>query len=225
MSALLEARNLSFAYSGQAELLKNIDFVLKKGEIVGITGESGSGKTTLLYCLAGIIPHIYGGELRGKVLLMGENISELKLPDIAVKLGVLFQNPDTQLFSAAVEDDIVFGPENVCRPWQDIDDNLKRSLEVTGMEEKRLENPKTLSGGEAQLSALASTLALDPEILLFDEVMSCLDKNGVKAVQACALGLKRTGKAIVMVGHEEEHLKIADRILYIDGGFLRGDTV
>jgi len=225
MSVLLETVNLSFAYRGQEPLFKNIDFTLKKGEIVGITGDSGSGKTTLLNCLAGIIPHIYDGELEGGVFLMGENISGLKLPDIAVKLGVLFQNPDTQLFSGAVEDDIVFGPENVCRPWQEINDNLESSLKTTGMEEKRLENPKSLSGGEAQLAALASTVALKPEILLFDEVMSCLDKNGVKAVQDCAVALRSAGKGIVITGHSEEHFKIADRVLYIENGALRGDLI
>jgi len=223
MSVLLEVRGLSFTYGGQGELLRDINFALSRGEIVGIMGDSGCGKTTLLNCLAGIIPHIYGGELHGRVLLKGEDISEMKLRDIAARLGVLFQNPDTQLFSSAIEDDIVFGPENLCFKWREIDDSLERSLKATGITEKRLKNPKTLSGGEAQLAALAAVLALNPEILLFDEATSYLDNRGVAAVQDCALSLKNEGKGIVMVEHDESRLKIADRILYIKDGFLRGE--
>jgi len=225
MSVLLETRGLSFAYTGQEALLKDINFTLKKGEIVGIMGDSGCGKTTFLYCLSGIIPHIYDGELNGKVFLMGEDISEMKLPGIAVKLGVLFQNPDTQLFSGAVLDDVVFGPENLCMPWQEIDSSLMNALKTTGIEEKRLRPPKSLSGGEAQRAALAATLALNPEILLFDEAASYLDADGVESVLACALTLKNEGKGVVMVEHDESRLKIADRILYMEDGRLWGDLI
>lgn len=221
MSILLEAKELSFAYSGQDCVFENINFTLKKGEIIGIMGDSGSGKTTLLSCLAGIIPHIYHGEIRGNVYLEGTDISKMKLPDIASKLGVLFQNPDTQLFSEAVEDDIVFGPENLCRSWQEIDDNLESALKITGMGEKRLRKPKSLSGGEAQLAALAAVLALNPAILLFDEAMSQLDEHGTEAVQACALNLKREGKGIIMVEHDRKHLEVADRIFRLDQGSLK----
>jgi len=222
MTALLEAKGLSFAYSGQECLLKNIDFNLSRGEIVGIMGDSGSGKTTFLNCLAGIIPHIYGGELKGSVMLLGEDISGMKLPGIAMKLGVLFQNPDTQLFSGAVEDDIVFGPENLCLPWSEIDGNLKNALAAAGIDEdKRAVPPKSLSGGEAQLAALAAAISLNPDVLLFDEAMSQLDRYGAYAVQACALKLKMEGKGIVMVEHDKRRLRIADRILYLEKGGLR----
>ena len=224
MRVLLEAKGLSFAYDGQRQVLKNVNFTVREGEIVGIMGESGSGKTTLLYCLSGIIPHVYGGRLEGQVYLAGRDVSKMRLPEIAEDLGMLFQNPDTQLFSGTVEDDVAFGPENLLMPWLEIDRSLNRALAVAGMCEKRLANPKTLSGGEAQLAALAATLALDPAVLLFDEATSRLDKQGASALLAVSANLKKEGKAIVFACHDKDHLKIADRVLLLEDGQLRGET-
>jgi len=222
MSVLLEASCLSFAYPGQGEVLSEMDFTLAKGEIVGIMGDSGCGKTTFLNCLAGIIPHIYTGDLKGKVLIKGEDVSGVGLSDIARKLGVVFQNPVTQLFSGVVEEDVVFGPENLCLDWQEINDRLESSLSMAGIGEKRFLPPKSLSGGEAQRAALGAVLALCPEILLFDEAMSCLDKAGVESFLACALELKARGRGIVMVEHDACNLRICDRVLCIEGGKLIG---
>ncbi|MCL1982203.1 MAG: energy-coupling factor ABC transporter ATP-binding protein [Clostridiales bacterium] len=225
MRVLLEARGLSFAYSGESYVFRDVGFILREGEIIGIMGESGSGKTTLLNCLSGIIPHVYGGKIEGKALLLGKEISKMRLPEIATKLGVLFQNPDTQLFSGTVEDDVVFGPENLCLPWQELDSSLKKALAAAGISEKRLSSPKSLSGGEAQLAALAASLSLDPAVLLFDEAMSHLDKFGVDVLQNCAVNLKKEGKGLVIVEHDAERLKIADRILRLEEGQLRGGEI
>jgi energy-coupling factor transporter ATP-binding protein EcfA2 len=216
MSVILEAKGLSFAYKGQKRLFSGVDFSLERGEIVGITGASGSGKTTLLYCFSGIIPHIYSGDMQGNVYLDGKDLSRMKLPEIAVRIGVLFQNPETQLFSEALVDDVVFGPENLCMTWQDMDDRLKNALDLTGMSEKKQRKPKSLSGGEAQLAALASVLALDPDILIFDEAASQLDERGAGFVYSCALKLKSEGKSVIIVEHDRKRLDIADRILLLE---------
>ncbi|MCL2677853.1 MAG: energy-coupling factor ABC transporter ATP-binding protein, partial [Clostridiales bacterium] len=181
MTALLAAEKLSFAYQDEFWLFKDVDFCLRAGEIVGLMGPSGCGKSTLGYCLSGVIPHIYQGNMRGKVFLEGKDISALKLAEIAQKLGLVFQDPDTQLFSATLEDDVVFGPENLCRSRPEMEASLRRSLAATNMTAHRLRNPKTLSGGQAQLAALSAVLALDPRILIFDEAMSHLDQKGVSA--------------------------------------------
>jgi len=221
MSLILEAKGLAFAYGGQNRLFTGIDFSLKRGEIVGITGDSGSGKTTLLYCLSGIIPHIYSGNLQGNVYLDGKDLSVMKLPEIAVRLGVLFQDPETQLFSEALVDDVAFGPENLNMPWQDIDDRVNYALGLTGMGEKGQRKPKSLSGGEARLAALSAALSLRPDVLLFDEAASGLSARGIEAVLACALKLRSEGRSLIMVEHDKELLKIADRVLLLEEGKLR----
>lgn len=217
----MEVEKLSFAYPNNRRILEEVNFFLSAGEIVGIMGLSGSGKTTLCYCLCGIIPHIYPGEIQGRVFIAGTDISTMKLADIAQKLGILFQDPDTQLFSSTLEEDVVFGPENLCWSWSQIDRSLNSSLATTRMSEYRYRNPKTLSGGQGQLAALSAVLALHPQVLIFDEAMSQLDEKGVQVVQDSAVHLKGQGRGIIMVEHEPERLKIADRLFRLDSGSLR----
>lgn len=218
---LLEAEKLCFAYQDNHWILKDINFSLLAGEIVGIMGPSGSGKSTLCHCLCGVIPHIYPGRRQGRVLIGGADVNTMKLADIAQKIGVLFQDPDTQLFSSTLEEDVVFGPENLCWSWREMDNSLNDSLAATFMSEYRYRNPKTLSGGQGQLAALSAVLALNPPALIFDEAMSRLDEKGVGAVQDCAVNLKKQGCGVIMVEHDPEHLKIADRLFWLAEGFLQ----
>ena len=221
MRSLLETENLSFAYREGEWILKDVNLSLARGEIIGVMGLSGSGKSTLCYCLGGIIPHVYPGILSGQVFLEGTAVRDLKLFQIAQKLGILFQNAETQLFSSTLEEDVVFGPENLCWSWQEMDNSLQASLAVTGMTEFRFRHPKTLSGGQGQLAALSATLALNPMTLLFDEAMSQLDPKGVSAVQDCALGLSKQGRGLILVEHDPEHLRIANRLFVLEAGSLK----
>ena len=220
MTSILKAENLRFAYSGGADLFKEINISLHSGEILGITGPSGCGKTTLIYCLSGIIPHIYPGLFAGTVEIEGEDTRNLTLPRIAQKLGIVFQDPNTQLFSHALEDDVVFGPENLCLPWAEMDRRLQKSLKITGMLNYRYRKPQTLSGGEAQLSALSAVLALEPAILIFDEAASRLDEKSAEMLLDRILKLKNEGRGIIFVDHDQERLKIADRTFLLEEGIL-----
>ncbi len=220
MSILLEAKGLSFAYEKDDYLLKDVNLTLKSGEIIGIMGASGSGKTTLTYCLSGIIPHLYMGNISGTVELEGQVISQMRVPQISEKLGILFQNSQTQLFSTSLEDDIVFGPENLCWGWNEMDISLKDSLAVTKMEKFRLQNPKKLSGGESQLAALSAVLAVNPQVLIFDESMAWLDDAGIKVMLDCIKELSKKGKGIIIIDHDENRLNIATHKLKLEGGKL-----
>ena len=221
MSYLLETEKLSFAYREQEWIFKDVNLSLSGGEILGVMGLSGSGKSTLCYCLSGIIPHVYPGIIQGRVLLEGLALEEMRLAQIAQKLGIVFQNAETQLFSSSLEEDVVFGPENLCWSWREMDDSLNRSLSATGMTEHRFRHPKTLSGGQGQLAALSAVLALNPQVLLFDEAMSQLDEKGVRAVQDCVVDLSKHGRGIVLIEHDPDHLKIADRLFVLEAEGLK----
>lgn len=221
MSYPVEIKNLTFRYQGGKKiLLDNINLKVDCGQVLAIVGLSGSGKTTLCYCISGIIPHIYSGKMEGKVLLQGRPTTELTIPGIATRLGIVFQNPETQLFFPVVEDEIAFGPENLCLDREEIGKRIDKVLKLTGMADKRYENPQYLSGGQKQLIALASVLSLEPQILIFDEVMSQIDRKGRLAIKEMILALKKKGKTVITVEHDYENLDIADRIMVLEKGRL-----
>lgn len=187
---------------------------------MGIVGLSGIGKSTLCFCLSGIIPHVYGGIMEGEVLLNGQSSRELSLPTIATTLGLVFQNPDHQLFAFNVEDELAFGPENLCVPRAEIARRIEEVLAIVGMQDYRHANPQQLSGGQRQLIAVAAVLCLQPEILIFDEAMSQIDAEGRAKLKAVMLRLKDQGKTMVMIDHDLDNLQIADRVLVLKEGRL-----
>ncbi|MFA6940416.1 MAG: ABC transporter ATP-binding protein, partial [Clostridiaceae bacterium] len=214
MTFPLEVCDLQFGYQGnKTNILRGANLKVKKGEIVALVGLSGCGKTTLCYCMCGIIPYVFQGDYKGKVLINGTLTSEMTLPGIATQVGIVFQDPDTQLFSPIVEDEIAFGPENLCIERNEIGKRIGDALKQVRMEKYRFGSPDILSGGQKQLIALASVLSLGTEILIFDEVMSQIDFEGKRIIKEMICELKNLGKTIVMVEHDFENLDIADRIM------------
>lgn len=217
----VEVKDLSFRYQNNGRvILRHVDMQLRAGEALAVVGLSGIGKSTLCYCISGIIPHVYSGALSGQVLIYGEDTRLLTLPRIATKLGVVFQNPDNQLFSPTVEDEVAFGPENLCLPPEEIGKRVEEALMLSGIEHLRNASPHHLSGGQKQLVALASVLSLNPRILLFDEAMSQLDEQGKDGVKFLIRKLKADGRAILMVEHDLSNLDVADRVLLLQEGEL-----
>lgn len=212
MSVLL-TKNLCFSYPGKEPLFKDISIEVQEGEVLAITGSSGCGKSTLLYCLCGIIPRIFKGKLTGDILICGKHISDIPRYELAELLGIVFQNPECQLFCDTVEDEIAFGPENLCLSREEIGSRIDEVLQIVGMEKYRYSNPEKLSGGQKQLIAIASVLALKPRILLLDEVMSQVDTAGKELVLDCINRLKQRGHTFVMVDHDSGNLSAADKIL------------
>ncbi len=221
MSAPLRIRDLAYFFCGQDRpLFSGVNLAVRAGEVVGIVGLSGSGKTTLCHCMSGIIPLIRGGDMHGEVLLGETSTRDLTPPRVATRLGIVFQNPDTQLFFPRVEDEVAFGPENLCVPVEEIDRRVSRALHTVGLQEFRERNPHRLSGGEKQLVALASVLSLQPEILIFDEALSQLDAEGRKRILALIEQMRDQGKAVVMVEHNPDNLGVADRTMLLHDGEL-----
>ncbi len=222
MTMPLEVRDLWYRYPGSGEdVLRGVNLTVERGEVLAVVGLSGSGKSTLCYCLSGIVPHIYSGNMRGEVLIKGTPTTSMKIPQIATRLGIVFQEPDTQLFSPTVEDEVAFGPENLCLSREEIGERLKTALKLVGMEDFRLGSPNQLSGGQKQLIALASVLSLDPEILIFDEAMSQIDAQGKEAIKEAVSGLRNRGKTVVMIEHDLDNLDVADRVLLLRDGVLQ----
>lgn len=212
-------QGLSYRYRpGGPAVINNINFQVARQEIVAVMGLSGCGKSTLCFCLSGIIPHCWGGVMEGNVLVNGKNTRELKLARLALEVGLVFQNPDTQLFSPTVEAEIAFAPENICLPPESIRERVDYLIDLLGIEALREANPYYLSGGEKHLVALAAVLALDPSVLVLDEVMSQLDHAGKKRVVLTLKKLREQGKTIIVVEHDLDTIAFADRLLVMNNG-------
>ncbi len=216
--------NLSYRYQkGGKQILKDLNFTVEQGQIVAVLGLSGCGKSTLCLCLGGIIPHYLGGEMTGRVLINGQDTADCKIARLALEVGIVFQDADTQLFSPTVEDEIAFAPENLCLPPEQIRQRVDAVIEMVGIKHLRYENTNDLSGGQKHLVAMAAVLALDPPILVLDEVLAQLDAAVKKSVTEILLELRRRGKTIIIVEHDLEALIIADRVLLLEDGLLAND--
>jgi energy-coupling factor transport system ATP-binding protein len=212
-------QDLTYRYrTGGPVVLQEINFQVSRGEIVAVTGLSGCGKSTLCFCLNGIIPHCWGGKMTGEVLVNGKNTREHKVARLALEVGLVFQNPDAQLFSPTVEDEIAFAPENMCLPPDRIRERVEYVIAFLGIDALREANPYHLSGGEKHLVALAAVLALDPPILVLDEVMSQLDTESKKKIAAVLEKLRGQGKTIIAVEHDLQTVAFTDRLMVLSNG-------
>nr|WP_245250410.1 ATP-binding cassette domain-containing protein [Thermococcus stetteri] len=228
----MEVRDLRFQYPrSKKPALNGVTLSVKKGEMVGIIGPSGSGKSTLVLTFNGIIPHSIRGEFSGEVLVRnpstGEELSTLETPvsKLSTAVGLVLQNPESQLFNMTVEDEVAFALENLGLPRDEIEERVSWALGVVGLEGKREEFPPNLSGGEKQRLAIASVLAMRPPIIVMDEPTSQLDPEGKREVENVILRLKKEGVTVVIVEHDSRFLfRNADRIIVLKNGsvFLEG---
>jgi energy-coupling factor transport system ATP-binding protein len=220
MPRTLQVRNLSFRYRGaQRKALNSVSFEAERGEFVVIMGPSGAGKSTVLSTLNGLIPHLIGGEMEGDVVVDGWSTKDHQTRDFATRVGMVFQDFETQLFSTNVQLEVAFGPENLAVPPEEILRRVKESLRSVGMEGFEEREPATLSGGEKQRLATASVLAMRPSLLCLDEPTSELDPTGREDIFAIAKGVKESGSAtMIMAEHSCEEVLGAHRIILFKGG-------
>ncbi|MFZ5974001.1 MAG: energy-coupling factor ABC transporter ATP-binding protein [Bacillota bacterium] len=217
----VKVENLYFRYAGEdRNVLNGVTLTAKKGEVLAVAGLSGSGKSTLCYCICGIAPKLIRGRIKGDIRIFSKDIGEMKIAEAATRLGIVFQEPDDQLFSPTIEDEVAFGPENLCLPRDEIGRRIEEALDIVGMREYRYANPEKLSGGQKQLIALASVLSMRPQILIFDETMSQIDKSGRQLIKDMIVKLKNNGRTIIMVEHDFDNMDVADRVLVMREGKL-----
>ncbi|MEM4489122.1 MAG: energy-coupling factor transporter ATPase [Desulfurococcaceae archaeon] len=218
--------NVWFKYSGtERHALKNINLDVKKGEVVLITGRNGAGKSTLCYLLSGLIPHFYSGILDGSVKILGYDTRRTPVSFLSTKVGLLFSEPASQLLTSSVEDEIAFPLENLGLSIDVINKKVDEILKLLGLEKYRSNPPYTLSGGEQQLVALGSVLAMEPEIYVLDEPTSALDPLGTMLVIDYLKKIATLyGKTFIIVEHKiEEFMNFASRLLVMDEGKIIAD--
>ena len=211
----VEVRNLTVAYNSRI-VIRDFTFTAEAGEAVLLKGPSGCGKSTFLHALCGLLPGSIPAVISGEVLIAGKDIYKLSVAERAREIGIVFQNPETQLFCGSVEDEVAFGLENLCVPRDEIGRRIDQMLALTGLEKYRRTPPQELSGGQKQLVVLASVLALDPKILLLDEALSQLDSSGRDALKAKLLEVKTEGRTLIMVDHDGELESVSDRVVDLE---------
>lgn len=222
----IEFNNVTFTYEdAPAPALVEIDLKIKPGETVLITGPSGSGKTTLVSCLIGLVPHFHEGRLAGEINVLQRDIRRTRIGVMAAKVGLVFQDPESQLVTASVVDEIAFGPENLGTPRPEIEQRVQDALKVARLEGYEQREPINLSGGEQQATAIAAIYAMHPEIYVMDEPTSNLDPLGTRQVLALIVDIARKrGKTLVIVEHKlEEVLPLVDRVVVMDKGRIVRD--
>jgi len=221
MTKAIEVRDLSYRYEGsERDVLLDVNLEVEKGEFVLLTGASGCGKTTLCRCFNGLIPHFYGGDLRGEVYVAGLNVKDTPIHKLALKVGFVFQNPDSQLFSLTVERDVAFGLENLGVDRDEMRLRVDWALKTVGMEKYRYAAPYELSGGQRQRVAIAAVLAMRPEIIVLDEPTAYLDpKTALKIFQLLDGLNKRMGLTVVLVEHRLDLVsRYASRLIIMNKG-------
>ncbi len=222
----IELKNISYTYEGPLPVaaLNQIDLKVRTGEIIGLIGHTGSGKSTLLQHLNGLIK-----PQEGDVLV--DNLSvkkgEIPLTKLRFRVGLVFQYPEHQLFEETIYKEVAFGPKNMGLKEDEIAQRVKKSLLDAGIEEELFErSPFELSGGQKRRVALASILAMDPEILVLDEPTAGLDPRGRKEILQYLFKWRTPKKGIVLVSHNmDEIAPLADRIVVLhQGSIVMDDT-
>jgi energy-coupling factor transporter ATP-binding protein EcfA2 len=205
--------------------VEDVSIRIEAGEFVILTGPSGCGKTTLCRCFNGLIPHFYQGKLEGDLVVAGLRVEEHPIYELARHVGLVFQNPENQLFALSVEKDVAFGLENLGMPRDEIKERVDWALQMTGIEDLRERAPHELSGGQQQRVAIACVLAMQPEVMVLDEPTSFLDPLGAQKIFEVIHDLnKKLGITVILVEHRLDLAsKYADHVIVMNEGKIALD--
>ena len=223
---IVEVNGLFYSYpDSPSPSLSDVDFFVEEGEFILVTGPSGCGKTTFCRCLNGLIPNSYGGEFSGRIVVDGLVTTEHPVYEIAQRLGLVFQNPENELFCTSVEREVAFGPENLALPRSEVRIRVEEALSLAGISHLRDKSPDELSGGEQQKVAIAALLSMKPKVLVLDEPTANLDPLSASSVLNVLVKLNQDSKvAIVLVEHRlEMAAPYADRCIIFDHGKIVND--
>jgi energy-coupling factor transporter ATPase len=218
---IIETKNLTYKYpGGKKPSIKDVSIKVEKGEFVLVTGPSGCGKTTLCRCFNGLIPNFYQGELEGEIIVTGLNTSKKQTYEMAKSVGLVFQNPENQLFALSIEKDVAFGLENLGVNREEIRKRVDWALKQVGIYDLRERSPHEVSGGQQQRVAIASVLAMRPELIVLDEPTSFLDPLSAEKIFTLIHEMNiKLGITVILVEHRLDlTAKYASRIIIMDQG-------
>ena len=221
---ILELKDVNFKYENaptvEEPALKNINLKVKKGEFIGVIGSNNSGKSTLCALCNGLIPKALDGEFSGQVLVDGQDIKDVSTAKMSQKVGLVLPDPEAQLSQLTVYDELTFGPSNLELPREKIFEEADRVMKLIRLENFKERSPFSLSGGEQQRVAIASVLAMNPEILVLDEPTSNLDPLSTQEIFEIICKLNREmNMTVILVEHEVELMaQYVDRCVVMDNG-------
>jgi energy-coupling factor transport system ATP-binding protein len=215
----VSVQGVTFTYhDADRPALRAVSFTQNAGEMIGVMGASGAGKSTLAKCLNRIVPEFEDGDFHGVVRIAGEPLDHLRVCEVAPKVGMVFQDFESQLFSTNVAHEVAFAMEQVGMDRAEMDRRILPALEAVGLRGFEHRDPMSLSGGEKQRLAIASVLALRPSVIVLDEPTTDLDPEGRAEVFELIKKLRAQGLSLIVIEHESEELRAADRIMVLREG-------
>ncbi len=212
---MLEVKNLSVNF-GDKILIDKLNLALNKGEIMAICGDNGSGKSTLLYTLANLLPK--EASYSGDVVYNEKSVFDMSIAEKCENIGLVLQEPDTQIFSSNVISEIVFGLENLCYEQSTLMEKLDEILEKLSIQKYKNKGTNELSRGEQQLVCIASVMVMKPKVLLADEIFSAIDNNFAPIIWKVLKDYVKEGNMIILVTHSQSILDNCDKIITLKGG-------
>jgi len=217
--SIITLGNVSWAYSRARDwALKNISMTIGEGECIAVMGENGAGKTTFCRLLNGLIPHSIDGKLLGTVTVDGMVTNSCAVARLAEKVGMAFEDPQSQLFTAKVSDEIAFALENMRQPAAEIREKVRRALNLAGLSAYADYAPSALSGGQKQRLAIAAAVAMAEKILVLDEPASQFDPAGAREVLSLIRDLRARLTVVMATNSGEEAAEFADRVCVLKNG-------
>jgi energy-coupling factor transport system ATP-binding protein len=220
----VEVKGLTYSYIEGGKPVLTVDsFRIEDGEVALIIGKSGGGKSTLVNCFNGVIPHIFVGSNPTGVVVYGNVVKDTPLPKLSAVVGTLLQDPETQVLNYTVEEEVAFGPENLCLPTEEIRRRVDEAIATTDIAGLRERETYVLSGGELQRVALAAVLAMKPKMLIMDEPTSNIDPEGTARVFETLTGLKGKSTLVIVEHKLERALHFVDRVVLVDQGKILFD--
>jgi len=226
--SLVEFEDVGYTYLTQPDnaALDGVSFEVEQGEFVGLAGPSDAGKSTVCRLIHSYIPNFFDGDLEGRVVVDGSDVTETSIGEMSQTVGLLFENPFDQLTEATmtVFEEVAFGLENAGVSRNEIIDRVYDAMETTGIEHLAGRNPSQLSGGQSQRLALASILAMEPELLVLDEPTSQLDPKGTEEVLRVIAEMERNRTVVIVSQDLQRIAPHLDRLLVLEDGNLRHDA-